>query len=159
MRYVHIVLASLCLLTALDVCAADACGLVKPEELQAALGASPGQFAPTTLGAASLCRGQVGKYAVVIRSAALTGQNSDAAKKGIEAMRAAGAQVDVKTDGELTCMTLVAPASTPQLGVNTTCTIARAGRLTGVEISAAAGTQLADMQAVRELVEKAAGRL
>jgi hypothetical protein len=160
MRIHHVAVALLCTLTGLDVWAADACALLKPDEIRAALGGEQGAFTASNVGALAMCRGQSGRYAVLIRSAASSKQTStDAAKQGIEAMRKMGAQVDVKTEGDLTCMTLVAPAAAPQLGVNTTCTIARGGHLTGVEVTGPAGTPLAGMDVVRGLVEKAVGRL
>jgi hypothetical protein len=135
--------------------------LLEAAELEAALAGEAAAFAPTAISAdTSMCNGQVGKYKVLIRLAARQPDDDGAAEKqGLEIVRNMGVQVDVQTDGELTCMTMIAPAALAQLGNNTTCTIVRAGRVVGVEVTAASAGELAAIETVRELVELAASRL
>jgi hypothetical protein len=156
----RIVLGLLCVTLAPAVWAADdACALLPAAELEAALGGKAAGFAAMASAAdASICRGQVGKYGVMIRAAAASGNGGEAERQGLEMVRKMGAQVEVTTEGELTCMTMVAPAALAQLGNNTTCSISRAGRVVAVEVTSPSAADMAAVATVRALVESAAGR-
>jgi hypothetical protein len=134
------------------------CNLLQPAEIEAALGAKPVQFSAVSQGEADLCSGQVGKLKVVIRVARRQGDGT-AERQGIDAARRMGAQVDVKTEGDLTCSTVIPPASLAHLGFNTTCSILRAGRVVAVEVTAPSQQEMASMDTVRGLVQKAVARL
>jgi len=72
---------------------------------------------------------------------------------------AKGWKIEVKTEGDLTCSTATPPASPAQTGVNTTCSILRAGKVVAVEVTAPSQKEMASMDAARKLVEKAVTRL
>jgi hypothetical protein len=134
------------------------CNLLQPAELESALGGKPTQFSSVSQGEADICTGQVGKLKVLIRVARRQGDGT-AERQGIDAARRMGAQVEVKTEGDLTCSTVIPPVSLAHLGFNTTCSILRAGRVVAVEVTAPSQQEMASMDAVRGLVQKAVARL
>jgi hypothetical protein len=135
-----------------------ACKLLQPAELESALGGKAGKFAD--LGDGSMCNGQIGSLKVLIRTAQRQGDEGGAKeRKGIELARSLGFQVEVKRDGELTCSTAIPPASKSQMGFNTTCSILHAGRVVAVEVRAPSQKEMASMDVVRKLVQKAFTRL
>jgi hypothetical protein len=137
-----------------------ACRLLQPSELESALGGKAAGFAPASLGPADACTGQVGTRRVLIRVAERHGDPGGAMERqGIEAARKQGIQVDVKREGDLTCSTMVPPAALARMGFNTTCSIFRGGRVVAVEVTAPTQKEMATMDAVRALVEKAVARL
>jgi hypothetical protein len=135
------------------------CSLLTAAELEAALGGKAGALSEGEMGPAKLCNASVGKTKVTIRVAPRTSATGEKEKKGIEALRKAGGQVEVKTEGELTCSTLSPPPSMMQVGYNTTCTILREGVVVGVEVGAASQAEMAKMEAVKGLVQKARSRM
>jgi hypothetical protein len=135
------------------------CSLLTAAELEAALGGKAGALTEGTLGPAKVCNASVGKTKVTIRVAQRTSTTGDTESKGVEMMRKAGGQVEVKTEGELTCSTLVPPPSMAQVGYNTTCTILREGVVVGVEVAATSQADMAKMEAVKGLVQKARSRM
>lgn len=140
--------------------ASVSCGLLHPAELESALGGKATQFSGSTVGNADICSGQVGKLKVLIRVAMRQRDDGGATeRKGLEMLRKMGAQVEVKTEGDLTCSTVIPPASLSQYGFNTTCSIVRAGRIVAVEVTAPSREEMASMDAVRKLVKKAVERL
>jgi hypothetical protein len=135
-----------------------ACKLLQPAELESALGGKAGKFAD--LGDGSMCNGQIGSLKVLIRTAQRQGDEGGAKEgKGIELARSLGFQIEVKRDGELTCSTAIPPASKSQMGFNTTCSILHAGRVVAVEVQAPSQKEMASMDVVRKLVQKAFTRL
>ncbi|MEW5979100.1 MAG: hypothetical protein AB1898_25170 [Acidobacteriota bacterium] len=137
-----------------------ACTLLQPAELESALGGKAARFSGHHLESADVCSGQVGTRKVVIRTAKRQRQDGGAVeRKGIETARRMGAQVEIKTEGDLTCSTLIPPASLPQMGFNTTCSVFRAGKVLAVEVTAPSRQDMVPMEAVRSLVQKAATRL
>jgi hypothetical protein len=136
------------------------CRLLQPAELESALGGKTAGLQRANLGPADACTGQVGTRTVLIRVAERRGDREGAVERqGIEVARKQGIQVDVKTEGDLTCSTMVPPASLAQMGFNTTCSIFRGGRVVAVEVTARSRDEMASMQVVRGLVEKAWSRL
>jgi hypothetical protein len=134
--------------------------LLTAAELEAALGGKAGKLSSGRLGAAQTCGGTVGKTKVMIRVAERSASDSgEAERKGIETARQMGARVQVQKDGELTCSRLIPPASTPQIGYNTTCTILRDGVVVGVEVTATSEADMATTEAVKGLVQKARSRM
>jgi len=107
-----------------------------------------------------LCSGQIGSLKVLIRISESKGDLAgEKEKKGIDLARAQGMQIDVKTEGDLTCSTLIPPPSLASLGLNTTCSIVRAGRIVAVEVTANSQKEMVSMDVVRKLVQKAFERL
>jgi hypothetical protein len=163
MKLLHLGIASLLLGPALVPAshAADACALLKPAEIGAALGGKAGAFAPSAAApGASFCRGQVGKFSVLVRiGTRKPGDTGEKEKKGIEMVRRMGAQVEVKTEGDLTCSKLSSPPQLAELGNSVTCTVIKAGNVVGVEVSAAAAADLPAIGPVRSLANTAASRL
>jgi hypothetical protein len=135
------------------------CNLLQPSELESILGAKPVQLSATGQGSADMCGGQVGRLKVLIRVARRQDTTGETERRGIDALRKMGVRVEVKTDGDLTCSTMVPPASLAHLGFNTTCSILRAGRVVAVEVTALSEQEMASMDAVRSLVQKAIVRL
>jgi hypothetical protein len=137
-----------------------ACKLLQTSELESALGGKAAKFSGSSLGDTQICNGQVGSLKVLIRIAKRQGASGGVTeRKGIEILRAKGWKIEVKTEGDLTCSTAIPPASPAQTGVNTTCSILRAGKVVAVEASAPSQKEMASMDAVRKLVEKAVTRL
>lgn len=136
------------------------CRLLQPSELESALGGKAAGLTPANLGSADACTGQVGTRTVLIRVAERRGDPGGAMERqGIEAARKQGIQVDVRRDGDLTCSTMAPPAPLSRIGFNTTCSIFREGRVVAVEVTAPSQNEMAPMDVVRKLVEKAVARL
>lgn len=135
------------------------CRVLQPAELESVLGGKATPFSNAGAGQADFCSGQVGARKVLIRVAERTRPDGTLERRGIEMARKQGIQVDVKTEGDLTCSTLVPPAALSQMGFNTTCSIVRGSRVVAVEVTAPSRKEMAPMDAVRRLVEKAAARL
>jgi len=137
-----------------------ACKLLQSSELEATLGGKAAKFSGSSIGETHICNGQVGSLKVLIRIAKSRGASGGVTeRKGVEILRAKGWKIEVKTEGDLTCSTAIPPASPAQTGVNTTCSILRAGKVVAVEVSAPSQKEMASMDAVRKLVEKAVTRL
>ncbi len=158
-------LATIVLVAAAGLSPADAgqggaCRLLQPTELESALGGKAAGLAPASLGPADACTGHVGTRTVLIRVAERRGDPGGAMERqGIEVARKQGIQVDVKREGDLTCSTMVPPAPLARMGFNTTCSIFRGGRVVAVEVTAPSQKEMAPMDVVRTLVEKAVARL
>jgi hypothetical protein len=137
-----------------------ACKLLQTAEIESALGGKAAKFSGSSAGDTHFCRGQVGSLKVLIRVANRLGDSGGVKEqKGIEIARAQGWKVEVKKEGDLTCSTAIPPASAAQTGVNTTCSILRAGKVVAVEVNAPSQKEMASMEAVRKLVQKAVTRL
>jgi hypothetical protein len=146
----------------------DACKLLQPAELESALGGKVGKLANVgsdlasagfnTQNSPNVCSGQVGSLKVMIRTAKREGDGTKE-RKGLEIARSQGWQIEVKSEGELTCSSAMPPPSQVQYGFNTTCSILRAGRVVAVEVTAPSQKEMVSMDAVRKLVQKAASRL
>ncbi|MER3446645.1 MAG: hypothetical protein C4291_07270 [Candidatus Dadabacteria bacterium] len=135
-----------------------ACKLLQPAELESALGGKAGKFAD--LGDGSMCYEQIGSLKVLIRTGKRQGDEDGVREwRAIELARAQGFQIEVKTDGELTCSTYIPPASKSQVGFNTTCSILHAGRVIAVEVTAPSQKEMASMDVVRKLAQKVFTRL
>lgn len=136
------------------------CRLLQPAELESALGGKATGLQSANLGPADACTGQVGTRTVLVRVAERRGDRGGAMERqGIEWARQQGFEIDVKTDGDVTCSTFAPPAGKAQMGFNTTCSIFRGGRVVAVEVTARSRQEMASMSAVRGLVEKAWSRL
>src|SRR5262249_52781857 len=97
-----------------------------------------------------------GSLKVLIRIAKRQGASGGVnERKGIEILRAKGWKIEVKTEGDLTCSTAIPPASPAQTGVNTTCSILRAGKVVAVEVTAPSQKKRDTREAVRRVVDKA----
>jgi len=137
-----------------------ACQLFQPAELEATLGGKAAKFSGGTLGDADFCRGQIGTLKVLIRIAERQREDGGAVEReAIDMLRKKGIQVEVKTEGNLTCSTLIPPASLAQMGFNTTCSILHAGKVVAVEVTAPSQEEMASMDAVRRLVQRGVTRL
>jgi len=58
----------------------------------------------------------------------------------------------------MTCSTLVPPPALAEMGFNTTCSILRAGSVVAVEVTAPSQKEMASMEVVGQLVQKAITR-
>jgi hypothetical protein len=122
------------------------------------LGGRAGKFG--NLGSDDVCYGQIGSLKVLIRTAKREGDfGGTKERKALEMARSQGWQVEVKSEGELTCSSVMPPASQVQYGFNTTCSILRAGRVVAVEVTAPSQKEMVSMDVVRKLVQKAANGL
>lgn len=136
------------------------CELLTATELEAALGGKAGTLSGSKLGAAQICSATIGNKKVMIRIAEReAGGGGEKERKGIEKAREMGVQVDVQTEGDLTCSTMIPPEAMQQMGYNTTCTILRAGVVVGVEVTATTRKDMATTQSVKGLVQKARSRM
>ena len=137
-----------------------ACKLLQESEIESALGGKATKFSGGIVGNADMCNGQVGSLKVLIRIAKRRGDSGGVKERqGIESLRAKGWRIEVKAEGDLTCSTAIPPASMAQAGVNTTCSILRAGKVVAVEVGAPSQKEMASMDAVRKLAQKAVSRL
>jgi len=136
-----------------------ACTLLQPAELASALGGKAGELSGTSTGSAEICNGQVGQLKIMIRTAKRTRDDDGAVeRKGIEVARKMGMLVEGKIDGDMTCSTLVPPPALAEMGFNTTCSILRAGSVVAVEVTAPSQKEMASMEVVGQLVQKAITR-
>src|SRR5262245_42444684 len=162
-RWTKIWHASLVLLILTSVYAQEpsgACKLLQATELESALGGKAANLSGHSVGNTEICSGQVGSLKVLIRIAKRQGDYGGfTARKGVEILRSKGWQIDVKTEGDLTCSTAIPPASSAQTGFNTTCSILRDGRVVAVEVGAPSQKEMASMDVVRKLIQKAVTRL
>ncbi|HXZ26542.1 MAG TPA: hypothetical protein VEG08_00935 [Terriglobales bacterium] len=136
-----------------------ACSLVTPAELQAVLGAPPPPLQPYTLGDASVCSGKNATVTVTLRTARRKNPTGETEMKGIEMLRQRGAQIEVKKFGDLTCSTIVPPASMAQMGYNTTCSVLKNGVVAAVEVTAKTQGGMVAIEKLRPLAEKMASRM
>jgi hypothetical protein len=137
-----------------------ACKLLQPSELESALGGKAAKFSGNSLGGTQVCNGQVGSLIVLIRIAKRQSDSGgDTERKGIELLRESGWKVEVKTEGDLTCSTAIPPATSAQTRFNTTCSILHAGQVVAVEVAATSQKEMASMDTVRKLAQKAVTRL
>ena len=136
-----------------------ACTLLQPAELASALGGKAGELSGTSTGSAEICNGQVGQLKIMIRTAKRQREDGGAVeRKGIEVARKMGMLVEGKIDGDMTCSTLVPPPALAEMGFNTTCSILRAGSVVAVEVTAPSQKEMASMEVVGQLVQKAITR-
>jgi hypothetical protein len=141
-----------------------ACGLLTPSELQTVLGTtvSLSGGGGMAAGGAEFCTGQTSTATVMLRL--VTGldpgrdRSGGTEKKGIEAVRKMGIQVDVKTFGPITCSTMAPPASLAQHGFNTTCTVIKPTAVAGVEVTAKSQQDMVSIDRLHPLAEKMANR-
>ena len=137
-----------------------ACKLLQPSEIESAIGGKATKFSGSALGETSICAGQVGTSKVMIRVAQRKRNDGGALEKaGVEKLRKAGWRIEVKTEGDLTCSTVIPPASSARIGFNTTCSVLRAGKVVAVEVAAPSEKEMASMEATRKLAQKAVARL
>jgi hypothetical protein len=135
-----------------------ACSLATPEELQAALGAKvSGLTGHSRPGGADICTGSLPGATVSLRLARRSPESQGKEVKGIEAVKKMGAQVEVKTDGPITCSTLIPPPNLPQMGFNTTCSVLKNGQVAAIEVTAKSRKDMATMDSLHKVAEKMAG--
>jgi len=137
----------------------SACDLLQPTELESALGGKAGGFTDHAMGTSHVCNGTVGKFRVTIRFADRSDKSGTKEQQGADMLRKQGWQISVKKDGDLTCSTAIPPASMSQAGYNTTGSIFRNGKVVAVEVVAATKEEMASIDVVRTLVEKAQSRM
>jgi len=143
-----------------------ACALVTPSELETAVGGKVSLSAGggTPPNGAEICRAETATVSVLLRVVKRSG-GSDADKKGgaekagIDMARKMGAQVDVKTFGDITCSTVVPPADLAKYGFNTTCAITTATAVAAIEVTAKNQKDMVPIERLRPLAEKMATRL
>ena len=153
-------LAALSLTSAHAQGSSVACKLLQPSEIESAIGGKATGFSGSDIGETSICTGQVGTSRVMIRVAQRKRNDGGALERaGVEKLRKAGWRIEVKTEGELTCSTAIPPASSAQIGFNTTCSALRAGKVVAVEVTASSEKGMASTEATRKLAQKAVARL
>jgi len=137
-----------------------ACALATPDELQALLGAKVANLKGTDMpgGDTAICMGQAPTARVMLRLAKRSEKNGGAEAAGIEIAKKMGAQVEVKTFGEITCSTIIPPASLAEHGFNTTCSIAKKTTVAAIEITAKTQKDMIAIDKLRQLAEKMAKR-
>ncbi len=140
-----------------------ACALATASELEPVLGrVSLKAAAPMTGTQTEICRGQAPNATVLLRLATGLdpGRDRSGAREsaGIALFEKMGAKVDVKRFGPITCSFVEPPASQPQLGFNTTCTLAKDTSVAGIEVTAQSRKDAVSIDQLRPLVEKMADR-
>lgn len=155
-----VTLSALSFTSALAQGSSAACKLLQPSEIESAVGGKATEFSGSAVGETSICAGRVGTFRVMIRIAQRKRNDGGALEKaGVEKLRKAGWRIEVKTEGDLTCSTAIPPASSAQIGFNTTCSALRAGKVVAVEVTASSEKGMASMEATRGLAQKAVARL
>jgi hypothetical protein len=145
------------------VSAADgnkACGLLTPSELESVLGTkvSLSGGGGMAVQRTELCTGKTSTSTVMLRI--VTGldpgrdRSGGTEKKGIEMVKQMGVQVEVKTFGPITCLTMVPPANLAQHGFNTTCTVSKATAVAGIEVQVKSQKDMVSIEQLRPLAEK-----
>ena len=139
--------------------AANACGLVTASELQGVLG-STGKLTPGAIGGVQMCSGESATAKVMLRLFKRTDSASgNTEQAGIDAVKKMGAQVEVKTSGGITCMTMVPPANMAQMGFGTTCTVmSKAPMFAVIEVTAKTQKEMIPIDKLRGVAEKMATR-
>lgn len=120
-------------------------------------GAAAPVLKPRALGTADACVGQTGTISVVLRLAKRSG-NPGAEAAGIETLKKMGAQVQIKTDGSITCSTTIPPRSLEQYGFNTTCSVLKNGQVAAIEVTAKSQKDLVSMDSLRAVAERMSTR-
>jgi hypothetical protein len=139
---------------------AFACKLLQPAELELALNGKATQFSNYSMGTSHICSGKVGKLNVMIRLAESKNKNGGATEQqGADILRSKGWQINVKKDGDITCATAIPPAESPEMSYNTTASKITKGKVVAVEVVALSKNEMASMDTVRDLVQKASSRL
>ena len=109
-----------------------------------------------------LCTGQTSTATVMLRLKTGLDPGRDrfggTEKKGIEAVKKMGIQVEVKMFGPITCSTMVPPANLAQHGFNTTCTASKPTAVAGVEVSTKSQQDMVSSERLHQLAEKMANR-
>jgi len=137
-----------------------ACSLATADELQSALGAKvSGLRGIGTPTGAEVCTGTTPTATVTLRLAKRSPESQGKEVKGIEMVKKMGAQVQVKTDGPITCSTLIPPANLPQMGYNTTCSVLKNGQVAAIEVTAKSQKNMASMDSLHKIAEKMAERI
>jgi hypothetical protein len=128
-----------------------ACGLATPEELQAAMGGPVTALkSHPVAGGGDVCMGQTPTATILLRLAARTGKEG-AEAAGVESARRLGAQVEVKTEGPITCSSMVPPKGLEQYGFNTTCAVFKSGQVAAVEVTAKSQKDMVPVERLRTL--------
>jgi hypothetical protein len=134
-----------------------ACSLVTPEELQAALGVRVSLKSQSGPGSADLCTAQTPAFSLILRLAKRT-TSQGAESAGLEKAKQMGATVDVRTDGPITCSTLIPPKNLEQVGYNTTCSVLKNEQVAAIEVTAKARKDMVSMDVLHKLVQQIARR-
>ena len=136
-----------------------ACALVTASELQAAFGSAV-TLKPGTLGNVQTCGGQTPTASVLIRYFSRAGDKSGLTEQAaIEALKKAGAQVDVKSSGGITCLTMVPPPQSAAMGFGTSCTVtSKAPLFAVIEVTAQSQKDMLSIEKLRPVAEKMATR-
>jgi hypothetical protein len=139
--------------------AGAACGLVTESDVAPVLGAKA-PLKSGSVGAVQTCSADGPTASMLVRVFKRSGgPNDEREKAGVEQMKKMGAQIEGKEFGDMTCMTIVASASVPQLGYTTTCTLTKKAPMFAViEIKAKSQKDMASMDKVRAVAEKMATR-
>ncbi|HVN47105.1 MAG TPA: hypothetical protein VMT66_17920 [Steroidobacteraceae bacterium] len=130
------------------------CALLTQSEIEGALAMKLPPLAP----AGPFCVARTSERTVTVRMAPSSG-TPGRESKGIEKAKQMGFQVEVKTDGPITCSRLMPPASMASVGFNTTCSVSTAGSIAAIEVSATTRENMATMEQLKPLAELIAKRL
>lgn len=139
--------------------AGNACSLVTDSELAPLLGGKV-PLKSGSIGAVQTCSADGAAVSMLLRVFKRSGDpNGEREKAGVENMKKMGAQIEAKEFADMTCMTIVASASVPQLGYTTTCTLTKKAPMFAViEIKAKSQKDMASIDKVRTVAEKMATR-
>jgi hypothetical protein len=137
----------------------NACALLTDSELASVLGGKA-PLKPGSIGAVQTCSAEGPATSMLLRVFKRSGDpNGEREKAGVEKMKKMGVQIEGKEFADMTCMTIAAPASMPQLGYSTTCTLTKKAPMFAViEIKAKSQTDMASIDKVRAVAEKMAAR-
>ncbi len=141
-----------------------ACLLLTPSEMESVFGAKVTLNSDRAVpaGKTEVCTGQAPTAAVMLRLVTGLDHRRDKSgskeMKGMETAKQMGAQVEVKTFGEITCSTMLPPSNLTKLGFNTTCTISKETAVAGIEVQTKSQKDMISIDRLRPLAEKMAWR-
>jgi hypothetical protein len=113
------------------------------------------------IGEVQTCSARAQTASATVRVFKRTGDASGAKEQaGIDALKRMGGQVDVKSSGGITCVTMTPPANMPQMGYGTSCTVTnKAPMYSVIETRATSQKEMVPMDKLRAVAEKMAGRM
>ena len=140
--------------------AGNACRLVTAAEFESVLG---GKVTPqsSSIGEVQTCSARAQTMSATVRVFKRAGDPSGANEQaGIDRLKKMGGQIEVKTSGGITCVTMTPPTNMPQMGYGTSCTVtSKAPMFSVIETRATSQKDMVPMERLRAVAEKMAGRM
>jgi hypothetical protein len=155
-------IATLLLPTFLIAADNKACKLLTAAELEPVVGGKLAAFKAFGWEGVDQCYASTGNATVVLRWDKQKNPTSEGPSarvaKHLAMLKEAGATVDVKTFGAVTCFTLIPSKSMPTYGLDTFCMVSKGDEVASVLITVWTEKDLVPIDKLHPLAEKMAGR-